>query len=471
MTQSIRTRPQRSVTRRVARAVGLILVVTAALHLGISLAVIVLETQTIREGLLTVGLRMMSVASRAEKLDSATLARALGDRPGFAVVIYDRQGKRLAQSRADVAAPAQLDLTQPAFAASAPDRAVFLEPYSLGRDSVGVMKVDAGEVGFVGIFDRWATRSVNRGVLLGTTAGLLVAAAVGLVATRVLTRRIQRELGIVEAVVSRIARGSWKERLPDLGNDEVGRLALSFNHMADQQEDRLLLLAREQEAKRRAFGDWSHEVATPLSSVLGYLESLRMGSVERSDTARYVQIAHEQALALKFLCDELSTLAQLESDGLTLASESFDLSELAQSETAAHEPAALQKGLILRSQLLPVTVSGDRNRLGQVLRNLLDNAIRHTASQKLVEVRTRIEHGEALLEVEDQGEGMSPADVARIGQRFFRADASRDRRTGGRGLGLAIANGIVLAHSGSLSFESTPGAGTLARVRLPLPEN
>lgn len=465
------TAAKRSVTRRVGRAVGLILVVTAALHLCVSLTVIELETQTMREGLLTIGLRLMRLTVRGEVLDRATLARELGDRPGFAAVTYDRQGKLLSRSREDVSAPTELDAEQIAGAESRPDRAAFLEPYSLGRDNVGVMKVEAGPVGFVGLFDRWATRRVNRAVLFGTTAGLLVAAAVGLVATRVLTRRIQRELGLAEAVVSRIARGSWKERLPELGDDEVGRLALSFNHMADQQELRLLELASEQEAKRRAFGDWSHEVATPLSSVLGYLESLKMGSVEPDAKQRYVQIAHEQALALKFLCEELSTLAQIESEGLTLDVVSFDLAELARSESAAHEPAATQKGLVLRTKLAAIVIRADRQRIAQVLRNLLDNAIRHTARGKFVEVRTRIEPGFALLEVEDQGEGMSPADVARIGQRFFRADASRDRRTGGRGLGLAIAKGIVLSHAGSLSFESKLDLGTLARVRLPLSAN
>jgi signal transduction histidine kinase len=115
-----------------------------------------------------------------------------------------------------------------------------------------------------------------------------------------------------------------------------------------------------------------------------------------------------------------------------------------------------------------LSVLGDRQRLGQVLRNVLGNAIRYTPSGRRVELRAVARGQLVALEVEDQGPGIAAADLAHLGERFYRSDASRDRRTGGRGLGLAIARGIVEAHGGRLSFRSTLGAGTCVTIEIPI---
>jgi signal transduction histidine kinase len=458
----------RSIGTRIGRWLALLLLCVAVLQLAVALTIIARETATMREVLLGVGLRTARLAARGEPLDRVTLRREFGDFEGFAVVVYDMHGLRRASSRDDVETAPRLEPAQMHAAANARNGVVFVEPYSLGDDNVGIMFAGAEGAEYVGIFDRWATRRLNRAVLLGSITGCAAAALAGFLAVRLTTRRIQRALARAESTVHRIAAGSLEERLPASGDDEVGRLAVSFNKMTDQLQSRMQELRREQEARRRAFADWSHELATPLSSVLGYLESLDMGNVAEGDRQRYVQTAHQQALALKALSDDLSTIAQLDFDGFALDRSEFDVSSLVRAEVDALRPQAERRDIRFSLRLSACRLSADRQRLARALRNLLTNALRHTRPGGSIVLESEVTALGLRLVVADDGEGMSEEQLARAGQPFFRGDASRNRKTGGRGLGLAIAKGIVEAHGGSLDFESAPGAGTRVSVALPL---
>jgi signal transduction histidine kinase len=459
---------RRSVSTRIGRWLALLLLCVNVLQIAVALTIIARETATMREVLLGVGLRTARLAARGERLDRVTLRRDFGDFEGFAVALYDVNGIRRAASRDDVRTLARLDPAQMRAASGERDRVVFVEPYALGDDNVGIMFADAEGAAYVGIFDRWATRRLNRAVLLGSVTGCAVAALAGFLAVRLTTRRIQRALSRAESTVQRIAEGSFEERLPASGDDEVARLAVSFNKMTDQLQARMQELRREQEARRRAFADWSHELGTPLSSVLGYLESLDMGNVAEGDRPRYVQTAYQQALALKALSDDLGTIAQLDFDGFALDRSEFELAELVRAEVSALRPQAERRQIRFSLELGEGRVNADRQRLARALRNLLTNALRHTGSGGCIVLESRVSAVALRLVVADDGEGMSDEQLAHAGEPFFRVDVSRNRKTGGRGLGLAITKGIVEAHGGSLHFESTPGAGTRVTVELPL---
>jgi signal transduction histidine kinase len=463
--------PRRRVARRVALAVTAILVTAGVAQLAAAGLIAQRETLAIREELLTVGLRMLRLAEQEQKLSADALARELADLPGFSVVTYDERGRRIASSRSDVSAPELLDSAVLGRAKSDPDRAVALESSSLGRDNVGLIAVPAarGTVAYVGLFDRWTPRRIDRAFIQGLVGGLAVNVLIGFLATLVLARRVGRGVARAERVVERMAEGELGVRLTPQGDDEIGRLARSFNRMADRLEQQVEQLRREQETRRRAFADWTHELATPLSSVLGYLESLELGGLDEPTRRRYLTTAFEQATAVRALSDDLTTLARLELEGLRLDRGRVDLVALAESETRAlaREAEGRQVELVL-DRTEPLEIEADRQRLGQVLRNLLSNALRHTPVGRAVRVRVLCENDRAVLEVADEGEGISPADLEQLGERFYRADPSRDRRTGGRGLGLRIARGIVEAHAGTLAISSQLGKGTVARVELPL---
>jgi len=457
----------RGVISRIRRWVAWLLLCVGVLQLGVALSLIAHESNALRETLLSIGLRTTRLAARGERFDRETLQREFSAFESFAVVAYDAQGARRASSRDDVATVAQLDAAHLRDARSAPNSVVFLEPYSFGHDNVGILYAGAPGAEYVAIFDRWATRRLNHAALLGSLGGLLVSVVAGSFATRLIARRLQRALARAEATVHRIAEGSFDERLPTGGDDEVARLAASFNSMTYQLQARMQELRREQETRRRAFADWSHELSTPLSSVLGYLESLDIGNVPEADRARYIQTAYQQALALKALSDDLSSIAQLDFDGFTLDRSDFELTDLLRAELDALRPQAEQRSIELSVRAVGCRLNADRQRLARVLRNLLTNALRHTPAGGAVVVESEVSTAGIRLSVADNGEGMSEEQLGHVGQPFFRVDESRNRKTGGRGLGLAIAKGVVEAHGGALRIESTLGVGTRVSVELP----
>jgi two-component system sensor histidine kinase BaeS len=186
------------------------------------------------------------------------------------------------------------------------------------------------------------------------------------------------------------------------------------------------------------------------------------------DDAANLAAMHDEALRLARLLDDLSALAEAERPGLLLETEPVDLAAVAGGQTAAFARAFADKGIELTSSLSPTVVDGEPKRLEQVVVNVLSNALRYTDSGGAVRVTVRPDGGLALLEVADTGIGIAPDDVPRVFTRFWRGEKSRSRETGGAGIGLSIVRELVQAHGGDVSVESTPGEGSVFRVRLPL---
>jgi signal transduction histidine kinase len=215
----------------------------------------------------------------------------------------------------------------------------------------------------------------------------------------------------------------------------------------------------------------SHELRTPLTSIRGYLELLREGDAgELSDDQRkFVLIVERNADRLLRLVGDLLFVAQVEAGKITLDSRSLDFEELVHQSVDAARPAATEKGIEIALDLDGLDeVHADRARLGQVLDNLISNALKFTPPGGHVGVRTS-RHGDVgVIEVSDDGMGVSESDQAQLFERFFRTASATDQAIQGTGLGLAIVKAIVEAHGGVIAVQSVEGEGTVFRVELPL---
>jgi two-component system, OmpR family, sensor kinase len=240
---------------------------------------------------------------------------------------------------------------------------------------------------------------------------------------------------------------------------EIGRLGLALNTMLDRIEasDRRL---------RRFVADASHELRTPLAAVSAYAELFHRGADKRpDDLARAMSGITRESDRMKELVEDLLLLARLD-EGQPLEHEPVELSELA--AEAVETARAVDPSRPLDLQAEPATVLGDRARLRRVLDNLLGNVRSHTPPMTPAHVRVTTLNGSAVLEVSDEGPGLADEDLARVFERFYRADTSRSRESGGVGLGLSIVAAIADAHHGRVSVAPGPEGGATFRVELPL---
>jgi two-component system OmpR family sensor kinase len=233
-----------------------------------------------------------------------------------------------------------------------------------------------------------------------------------------------------------------------------------------------------EERMRRFVADASHELRTPLTAIRGFAELYRQGAVsDEAEIARLMRRIEDEAKRMGLLVDDLLLLARLDQER-PLARAPVDL--LALAGDAVHDTRALAPDRPVRLEVgatdPPPVVIGDEARLRQVLTNLLANAVRHTPPGTPVTVTVgtgpsaRTGARAVILTVADEGPGLAPDAAARVFERFYRADAARNRRDGGTGLGLAIVAALVAGHGGAVDVHSEPGAGACFRVELPLAE-
>lgn len=331
---------------------------------------------------------------------------------------------------------------------------------------LAILAVAEGQRRFLVLNDRMLLEHLNRTRLRVLTTVTIVLVIIGLVATLLLTRLLHSRIETAQVVVRRMADGELDVRLPVYGDDEVGVLAKNFNRMADTLEAHIAELRAEGERRRRIFADWTHEISTPLTSVLGYLETLRTGSGDAARRKQYLDTAFQQAKALEALTDDLSVLSRLESEGLSILPSSHDVVKLVRSEVEAVRHRGVGERVPIVCDLPDSVVAMvDAGRLGQAIRNVLDNANRY--ARTCVRVTCSVKNDECEIAVRDDGEGIAPEHLSHITDNFYRADPSRDRGTGGRGLGLSIAQRILIAHAGRIEMTSEVHAGTTVRLIFP----
>lgn len=285
------------------------------------------------------------------------------------------------------------------------------------------------------------------------TKVLLVAIAVAIIASAVLAAilgpRLARPLREIGAAARRIAQGHYEARIPREGPEEIVGLADSFNQMAASLE--------EQERLRREFiANAAHELRTPLTNLKGYLEALRDGVIP-AERATFESL-WEEAERLVRLSRSLDTLAEGDAAIAPPPPGELDLVEAIRSAVDLAQPSLRAAGLHVDLDLPDVLpVRANRDRLAQVLGNLLQNAVRYTPRGGRVTVRAERRPGEALVSVVNTGDGIPAADLPHVFERFYRVDKSRDQEHGGAGIGLAIVQQIVEAAGGTVGAESRNG--------------
>ena len=274
-------------------------------------------------------------------------------------------------------------------------------------------------------------------------------------------RLVRRSLQSVDAIRSRVAEISTSdlaERVPvPTSRDEISALAVTMNEM-------LARLEAGHRAQQQFLSDASHELRSPLTTIISGLE-VAEAHPELLDAELAVDTLLPEAHRMRVLIEDLLLLARADEQSLMVRKEEVPLDELANLEAAR----VRRDGCTIHTEISAARLIGDRAAVSRVVRNLVDNAVRHAKSRVDIHVRSR--DSNVVLTVNDDGGGIAPADRARVFERFVRLDSDRARSGGGTGLGLAIVAEVVAAHGGAVSIDESPGGGTSVIVRLPQQTN
>src|SRR6476620_8371554 len=303
--------------------------------------------------------------------------------------------------------------------------------------------------------------------------GVVVLLVIGIAGYAVVHRSL-RPLVEVEQTAAAIADGELDRRIPQRDpRTEVGRLSLALNGMLAQiqravasSEASAAHARTSEERMRRFITDASHELRTPLTTIRGFAELYRQGAAR--DVEMLMSRIESESRRMGLLVEDLLLLARLDAQR-PLDRHRVDL--LALASDSVHDARSIAPKRPVTMEVIdgPGTpeVLGDEARLRQVLGNLVANALQHTPESARVTVRVGTDDDNAVLEVADEGPGMSADDAHRIFELFYRTDSSRDRASGGTGLGLSIVDSLVYAHGGTVSVTTAPGRGCRFTVKLP----
>jgi len=299
-----------------------------------------------------------------------------------------------------------------------------------------------------------------------TAIALLLSGIVGLVMARAITRPLRR----LTTAANAVAQGRFDEQVPVSSQDELGRLSRTFNDMVSR-------LRSARQTQTTFVANVSHELRTPLTAIKGMVETLRDGAVDDvSVRDRFLATVESETDRLIRLVNDLLVLTRADAEALNLNREPLDVAELARVTMTQLSTQATGRGISLRLDAKPGTplAWADRDRVAQVLVNLLDNAIKYSRERGRVTVSVAPDPstGAVLVRVTDQGIGIPAEDLPHIGRRFYRVDKARARRRdrdrrSGSGLGLSIATALVEAHDGQLTVKSREGGGTTVSFDLP----
>ncbi|MEM6326874.1 MAG: ATP-binding protein [Bacteroidota bacterium] len=300
--------------------------------------------------------------------------------------------------------------------------------------------------------------------------GMALALLLALVGAWLASRQVVRPLRAITRSAETIANGDLDQSLHvRTRTKEFSALTRSLNRMSTHFRKDIEELKRAQRVQSEFIGNVSHEVKNPIFAVFGYLEALASDNLPADQRKRYARKGLANLTRLNNLFSDLIEIAKLEYREDMIRPETFDLQELIEEVGEMLEPKAEDKGLDLTFENASVSVYADRNRIRQVLTNLIDNAISYT-EEGSVRCRMRRHMDRARVEVVDTGRGIGPEHLDRIFERFYRVDTARSRKMGGTGLGLAITRQILEAHGTAPHVESTKGRGSRFSFDLPLTE-
>ncbi|MEM1095914.1 MAG: HAMP domain-containing sensor histidine kinase [Bacteroidota bacterium] len=321
----------------------------------------------------------------------------------------------------------------------------------------------------IGEPEKAADRLVRQ-MRIALIVSMVLALILAIAGSWVASQRIIAPLKDIRDRARRISDGDFEQAISvSTRASEFQDLAKSLNQMSSRYRDKIQELQRLTQMQNEFIGNISHEVRNPIFSVGGYLEALSSASLKKESRQRYAQKALANLERLTNLFNDLIEIARLEYRDDLLKSTTFDMQELVDDLGDMLTPKAERKALVLEYDNPSVMVDADRNRMRQVMLNLIDNAIAYT-DEGSVRVRTRRHVDKVRIEIIDTGRGIAPEHIERIFERFYRVDPDRSRKSGGTGLGLSIVKQILHAHGEQIHVESTAGRGTRFWFDLPFSE-
>jgi signal transduction histidine kinase len=389
----------------------------------------------------------------------ATLHRALAEFDGKAVVV-DGRGDAVA---GDFPVPPTIDTALAGTLDTGLSGSLEYIGYPVTREGTVVGAVylthRAEGSGLFGPIE--ATASFVRSVWWQLLVAGAISAAIALGLARLLARGLTQPLRSMAGAARLFARGDYTQRVPITSRDEVGQLAEAFNRMAGEMEGLERL-------RRDLVANVSHELKTPISALRARLENI-MDGVEPPDPA-LLGVMLQQTERLSRLVDQLLDLSRLESGDVHLEREPLALGPLVERVLSEVRLARDDRGIVAANRIPPdlPMIEADRERIHQLLFNLLDNAFRFSPPGGTVTVRAVQSNGWCEVAVEDEGPGIPAEHLGLVFERFYRVDPSRSREDGGTGIGLAIARSVVDAHGGRIWAESDEGGGSTFHFVLPI---
>jgi two-component system sensor histidine kinase BaeS len=305
------------------------------------------------------------------------------------------------------------------------------------------------------LLDQHFMQAMSQTILWTTIGSILLAICFGILIANRLTAPLLR----MQEIAEEMAQGKLNKRLDIKGKDELSDLGESINKLAEQLQQQEIL-------RKNMTSDIAHELRTPLATLKSHIEAMLDGVWE--PTMERIQVCFDETERMIHLVGELEQLTFLESPEFHLELKEEDVSTILEHVLQFYEPLYRQKGVDIHHYIPePIIAVVDRERLTQVFMNVLSNALKYTDSGGSVSVSIQKSLDEIVIKVSDTGIGIDKQDLPFVFERFYRTDKSRNRKSGGNGIGLTIVKRLVDAHRGTISIDSEPGKGTEVLITLP----